>query len=230
MATKMMLNRLANPSAILISEILAGKTLRESFMPGSSAGARDVLRDAYSCLPESFHRQVATARWNDAAVSSRPAEPSDWLVGYRVFWSPRGENHPRADVLQAATNESLQSVRYEPGKLTTQQIGDQGPFAVFECRADAESFEQSYGTHVYSVLYLPSPEDELWKKRPPKFVKGQYGGYYAESAGITERSVEECPPGTATARAVWLMRDLHRVYESDRIIAANAAEYEPGDD
>ena len=41
------------------------------------------------------------------------------------------------------------------------------------------------------------------KKNPPTFRRGYGNSYYAESNGITERHITDCPKGTVLAKLVY---------------------------
>lgn len=122
-------------------------------------------------------------------------------VGYKVFSGKRS--------LKPATSAALQRIRYIPGQWV-KHGSDHGAFAVFETLEQAKRFkEQGYGTQVRQVEYIPSSESTLWKKNPPDFTRSKYGrGYYAQSAGITERHISECPEGTKLASEVFVHEDI----------------------
>lgn len=128
-------------------------------------------------------------------------QKSGIAVGYKVFSGKRS--------LKPATSAALQRIRYNPGQWV-KQGSDHGAFAVFETLDQAKRFkEQGYGTQVRQVEYIPSSESTLWKKNPPEFTHSRYGsGYYAQSAGITQRHISECPEGTRLASEIFVHNEI----------------------
>ena len=122
-------------------------------------------------------------------------------VGYKVFAGKKA--------LKPATSAALQRIRYVPEKWIT-QAGDHGPFAVFDNLESAKRFkEQGYGTQIRQVEYVPSQGNTLWKKNPPSFSRNSYGkGYHAESNGVTERHISECPEGTRLSSEVYVHNEV----------------------
>lgn len=123
------------------------------------------------------------------------------VVGYKVFSGKRR--------LKPATSAALQRIRYTPGQWV-KQGSDHGAFAVFDTLEQAKRFkEQGYGSQIRQVEYIPSSESALWKKNPPDFTRSKYGrGYYAQSAGTTERHISECPEGTKFASEVFVHGEI----------------------
>lgn len=122
-------------------------------------------------------------------------------VGYKVFSGKR--------ILKPATSAALQRIRYNPGQWV-KQGSDHGAFAVFETLEQAKRFkEQGYGAQVRQVEYIPSNDNALWKKNPPEFTRSKYGrGYYAQSAGITQRYISDCPEGTRLASEIFVHDEI----------------------
>jgi hypothetical protein len=122
-------------------------------------------------------------------------------VGYKVFSGKKA--------LKPATTAALQRVRYDVGQWV-KQGQDYGPFAVFETLEQAISFKNAgYGTQIRQVDFIPSLETTLWKKNPPSFSRNSYGkGYHAESNGVTERPISECPEGTRLASEVFVHNEI----------------------
>ncbi len=128
------------------------------------------------------------------------------MTGYKVV-QPTG---PKAMSYKPATGEALQSIRYRIGQTT--RPSDSGPLAVFGSLEAASAWMRGRpGARLLEVEYEPSPERRLWKKNPPEFVRNRGGsrygrGYFAISAGVTERHISECPRGTVLASAVTPLR------------------------
>ncbi len=187
-------------SLTLESEGLTGRVATQT---------RDALRESY-CTGEFMRdkdfKDIFTAQ------CSEDINPKNLRLGYKVMYS-RNKNITRTETFEPATDVSLQSIRYRLGQVVEQDPDEHGPFAIFAHKSDAQDWYQEYGSALYVVAYLPAPEDEteLWKKLPPTFVHGQYGGYYAESSGTQEHQIEECPEGTVLAKAVMPLIDLDRV-------------------
>ncbi len=123
------------------------------------------------------------------------------VKGYKVF---SGKN-----ALKPATSAALQRIRYTPGRWV-RKSSDHGPFAVFSTLEQAKAFKNNgYGTQVREVDFIPSTEQTLWKKNPPSFSRNRGGrGYHAESAGVTERPLNECPEGTMLASEVFVHEEI----------------------
>lgn len=106
---------------------------------------------------------------------------------------------------EPATLAALQKIRYRIGQETVKEEGKYGPFALFATEKEARDFADSLSHRVCILMceYTPSQETELWKCNPPSFRRYKSGkGYYAESNGTTERSIECCPNGTILADRV----------------------------
>lgn len=104
---------------------------------------------------------------------------------------------------EPCTSLALQRIRYCIGKETIKEETEYGPFALFETEEQARNFARGF-TYPVSILlceYEPSNETAVWKKNPPSFVKG-WKGYYAQSNGITQKCLDECPNGTVLADVV----------------------------
>lgn len=117
-------------------------------------------------------------------------------IGYKVV------KRKSKNVFMPCTSMALQKIKYKIGYETVQKEDDYGAFAVFENYEDARTFASS-DDNILLVRYIKSNEDILWKKNPPIFRRGYGNSYYAESNGITERHITDCPKGTVLAKLVY---------------------------
>lgn len=121
--------------------------------------------------------------------------------GYKVFSGIHS--------LKPATSSALQSIRYRVSAWTEQKPQEHGAFAVFQELEQAQRFRNSYGTQIRKVDFIESEESSLWKKKPPVFCRNRYGkGYHAESNGIDEMPLSNCPEGTVLAKEVFVYPEI----------------------
>lgn len=129
---------------------------------------------------------------------------AEFLKGYKVISGIK--------VGKPATKAALQRVRYKLDGSWNYRPKDSGPFAVFETEETAREFFYNYthnATQVWEIEYVKSERKILWKKNPPNFVKNSYGkGYHAESDGKNILRIDECPEGTAMAKAVRFIKRI----------------------
>ena len=125
----------------------------------------------------------------------------NWKIGYKVVGSGKTSFRP-------ATDLALQRIRYRIGQTTYQDSAEFGPFAVFARLRDAARWAEKWGEKVCLIEYQEAAgETCLWKKNPPTFTRNRWGkGYHAESAGVTEKPLDDCPRGTVLASAVTVLQ------------------------
>lgn len=124
-------------------------------------------------------------------------------IGYKVAY-PRNSKS-----FEPATSAALQRITYRVNHETRKVRGDHGPLAIFETLEQARKFRDNHSSNskILLVEYEPSNETELWKKLPPVFGRS-HGHMTIESAGTTERAIEDCPAGTILADSVYVLEVL----------------------